>query len=149
MDRRTRAFGRMRAAAFALLSLSLLLAASCSSLIGADDYQDSAGAICGMVSVCYGEDQKCVDRTRTRLDSASPNVRSKWLTALSNDECLSGCTAARTCLDLIPMCNVRGTCTKKEDCCGFLAGEAECETTRCCGAKGLPCKTNADCCPSL
>jgi hypothetical protein len=47
------------------------------------------------------------------------------------------------------MCNVRGTCSKKEDCCGFLSGEAECESDRCCGSKGLPCKSNADCCPSL
>ena len=141
--------GATRAAAGFFLMVCLLTAASCSSLIGADDYQDSAAAICGMVSVCYGEDARCVERTRSRLDTAAASVRATWLTTLSSSACLSGCTAARSCLDLIPMCNLRGACTKKEDCCGFLTGQADCEQAGCCGAKGLPCRSNADCCPSL
>lgn len=138
-----------------LLALVTLAAASCSSLIGADEYEDSAGAICGMIFVCYGDDPACKQRVDQRLDQASSSVRSAWLTALTDESCLNTCTAARQCLDLLPVCTQGGACNKKEDCCGFLAGQVGCEPPvpgeppRCCRGAGSPCDTDSDCCPSV
>jgi hypothetical protein len=133
-----------------LLALLMLLAASCSTLIGADEYKDSADAICGMVSTCYSEeDPGCGDRVRNRLNRASAPIRSQWLTALSDSGCLSSCNAARRCLDLLPMCD-RKSCDRKENCCGFLSGTVRCESGGCCDKAGASCDPdNPTCCPDV
>jgi hypothetical protein len=130
-----------------LIALSALAGASCSSLIGAEDYEDSAKAICGMVALCYGDpDPNCARRIHQRLDLSPPTVRSRWLSQLTNAACLESCVAARKCLDLLPICNTGGDCSRREDCCGFLGGTVGCSST-CCGEPGALCSSNADCCP--
>jgi hypothetical protein len=140
----------------AILSLFLfvttVVVASCSSLIGADDYEDSAEAICGMISVCYGDDPSCPQRLRDRLSQAPAPVRSQWLTALTDASCLNSCSVARHCLDLIPICAQGGACDGDQSCCGFLTGSAKCEGPengkKCCGSLGTSCTDDSECCKS-
>jgi hypothetical protein len=130
-----------------LIVASALAASSCSTLIGADDYEDSGQAICNMMTFCYGSsDPNCVRRIHQRLELSPRAMRSKWLSQLSDAACLETCVDARKCLDSLPVCNVEGDCTRREDCCGFLGGTVDCSTT-CCGARGALCGADSDCCP--
>ena len=161
-----------RRAAWALLRLAFVLPllASCSSLLGVDDYHDSASEICNLLGPCFGITD-CQRTVSASLTGTTAGVRSEWLRALSDKRCLDSCKAARRCLDLHPLCSDVGeSCERKDQCCGFLSGGADCRAkgasqnndagtpdassadagssgpTRCCKSEGASCQISSDCC---
>jgi hypothetical protein len=138
----------LRHGLLALVALAAGLAgASCSSLIGAEEYEDSGEAICEMMSYCYSEqDPSCARRVQQRLELSPRAIRSKWLSQLTDASCLQNCVAARKCLDLEPVCRKKAEeCTRREHCCDFLNGTVACDGN-CCGARGASCTDDSDCC---
>jgi len=141
---------------------------SCNSLLGFDDYHDSTKELCDLLSRCYGF-AGCDERVAKALESASAEERANWLASMSTKSCLAQCSKARKCLNIVPVCNGVGeACTRKEDCCDFLTGEAECRLAasvvqgdaavpdpdagvgemKCCRADGTTCTTETEsaCC---
>lgn len=148
--RRRLALGRALAGA-SLAVLALSLGPSCSSLLDIDDYEDAGGALCDLLGRCYAKTglPGCEGRLDDRLDQAESEPRSAWLQRFADQRCLENCTAARGCLDLSPVCGALGeACARREDCCGFTKGRADCDAKRskCCVPRGVPCSSNADCC---
>jgi hypothetical protein len=129
----------------ALVLLSLGAIASCTSLIGIDDYEGSAPALCGAIAVCYGI-ENCEARVGGRLEQAPSELRADWLRKFSDFSCTSSCSAARRCLDFEPVCAYAGNCTVPEHCCGFIAGKASCVNDACCGTRGASCTDSSECC---
>jgi hypothetical protein len=136
---------RILRAVTALLLLAIGTLASCTSLIGVDEYEGSAPALCGALAVCYGIED-CEQRIGSRLEQAPSGIRADWLRKFSDFECVSSCSAARRCLDFEPVCAYAGSCSRAEDCCGFIAGKSDCDGTECCAKRGASCNDDDDCC---
>lgn len=151
-DRRrgVRSSVRTGARVVATVSLSALGLLSCASLLGVEDYKDSTGELCDLLESCYNY-ENCSQHIGPPLDSASPAVRTLWLASLSDKACLEQCSSARRCLNMAPVCFPQGqTCSRIEECCGFLTGEAGCAgpdgQMRCCLADGASCTNSDQCC---
>jgi hypothetical protein len=150
----------------ALVASAGTVLGSCNSLFGFDDYHDSTKELCDLLSRCYGF-EGCESRIGGALESASADDRATWLASMSIKSCLAQCSKARKCLNIEPVCGpVDAACTRKEDCCGFLTGEADCRLsspaspndagvsdagagqTTCCKADGTKCdaQTESQCC---
>jgi hypothetical protein len=134
---------------------SLLALVACSSVLGVDDYKDSTSELCDLLRACYGY-PACERHVGQSLDGAAPQQRTAWLVALSDQACLLQCTSARLCLDIPPVCtDEHESCNRKEDCCQFLEGNADCasrpvagggEQKICCRTDGAECTDNEQCC---
>lgn len=132
------------AAAAALLFVGV---ASCTSLLGLDDFESASGELCDLLDTCYADPtmQDCKQRLDTLLRTADVETRTSWLVVFGDQHCLGSCTDARGCLDAAPVCHA-GSCGRREECCGFLRGHADCVGARCCAPRGIECLTDADCC---
>lgn len=129
-----------------------VLSLGCASLLGVEDYKDSAGELCDLLEACYDFGQ-CQQHIGPPLDSAPASVRTLWLASLSDKGCLEQCSSARRCLNMAPVCfGLTAPCTRIEECCGFLTGEAGCAAPvgggpeRCCKADGASCVADDECC---
>jgi hypothetical protein len=145
-DRRPGALAR---AAAALLIASAV--ASCTGVLSLDGYASASEALCGMLDGCYvgAAITGCRDHVDARLDaSADLPVSTQWLTALGAEGCLDNCTAARSCLDIEPVCiaTIGVACSVKEECCSFTKGAVDCVRERCCYTDGQRCGASEECC---
>lgn len=132
----------------AALVLCVLVVASCQAILGTEGYQGSADALCELLNRCYADGiPGCTEAVGADITAAEPGVRTTWLGDFSDRACLESCASARRCLDLKPVCGDEA-CSKREDCCGFTLGSADCdlETKRCCAPRGVRCETFLDCC---
>jgi hypothetical protein len=126
----------------ALATLFVVLLASCSSLLGVDEYNSSTDDLCELLVACYGF-PACEQHIGQSLDAASSTDRTAWLVAFSDEGCMLKCTSARKCLDIDPVCESEGeSCAVPEECCGFLTGEASCNQ-KCCRPPGVPCEVSS------
>lgn len=146
---------RIRRKLLWLPSLLLLCAVGCAGLLGVDDYQSSPEVLCELLDRCFeGESTSaCRGEVDAALDNASPDVRAYWLSRFLDLSCAKQCSSARRCLDLPPLClgGAEG-CDRREDCCGFLTGKADClptagaQTEQCCRPRGVACNDGSPCC---
>ncbi len=139
------------AAAITLLfTAGVLAASSCRSVIGADDFEDSAAVLCDKLEHCYAGRSlgACGDHVSSGLEGSEAELRADWLRQFSDRACLESCSSARRCLDIRPVC-LSDSCVVKEDCCGFVGGRSDCntQTGTCCRPRGNSCVDDADCCP--
>jgi hypothetical protein len=132
-------------------ALGLLIAIpSCSGLLELDGYSDATGELCDLFRTCYQFD--CAAQVGNALGNADASGRASWLAALSDQGCLEQCSAARRCLNIEPVClPEKASCTRTEQCCGFLNGATECGAPTggdsvCCRSQGATCASNDDCC---
>ncbi|MBK7583924.1 MAG: hypothetical protein IPI67_27480 [Myxococcales bacterium] len=110
-----------------LLGATLTLLSSCSSLLGFDDYSDSADDLCDLAEKCY-DFSTCKNLVGPRLDTASADARAEWLSQIPGKNCLESCSKSRKCLNADPVCgSVFTACDREEECCGFLGGTARCQ----------------------
>jgi len=110
----------------AVLASTATLLASCTSLLGMNDYHDSVSELCDLLERCYDE-KDCENRIGSSLAAAPANDRAAWLSAVTAKDCLAQCSKARKCLNIAPICSQVGTpCTDKLECCGFLTGGSDC-----------------------
>lgn len=147
--RTTRAVRWVRAASAVAFAVSTaLFGASCRGIWGVgDDYKDSVEALCSIVDRC-SDQGGCQDRVQGKLDAATPEPWTQWLSDLGSHQCLEGCGNARRCLDTLPLCG-DSQCARKEDCCGFISGRVDCDlgSGQCCKPAGVKCTSNDECCP--
>ncbi len=129
--------------------LLALVALGCSSLLDVEDYQSSPERLCELTSRCGGTGKnQCTLQVDAALQNADVATRSNWLAAFIDRRCGEGCTDARRCQDLKPLCRATGgECERTEDCCGFLKGQGDCTPgVGCCLPKGVRCESNEQCC---
>jgi hypothetical protein len=123
---------------------------SCTAVLGLDGYGDVAGEMCSLLDRCYpaSETDGCLGDLQKNLDGATSDVRVQWLDTFTSFGCLESCSAGRHCLDIPPLCTVAGACERRQDCCGFLEGNATCpvKTKTCCATRGSTCSVDSDCC---
>lgn len=127
----------------------LFFLASCRAILGTDNYQSTVDLLCDLLARCYDDDgAACREITTNELTYAEAGVRQKWLETFSERDCHSRCASARRCLDTPPVCSF-DACGRREDCCGFVAGQKDCNLIEksCCTRRGVRCKDDSDCCP--
>lgn len=137
------------ALAAAILATTGAVGASCVEILGLG-YTDAPLELCAMLDRCYAENPygDCPSRVETSLTQAGARQRDDYLRFFAGSSCLSTCTDARDCLDHPALCSPpEESCTGIEECCGFTAGIAVCES-RCCNKRGAPCVDARDCCGS-
>jgi hypothetical protein len=129
----------------------VFLLASCRAILGTDGYKGSVEVLCGLLARCYGEDDgTCQEAIGNDLTYAETTDRERWLQAFSDRACFQRCAAARRCLNTRPVCSLGlELCSKREDCCGFVEGEKDCNSANnlCCTRRGSRCSVPEDCCP--
>jgi hypothetical protein len=131
-----------------LAALATVGGPSCTAALGLDGRQDASAALCDKLQNCYadGAPPACASRVAGRL-SGNPTGDAPWLTEFSMNTCLTSCADARRCLDLSPVCGAQGdACQVREECCDFVAGQADCVDQRCCRPRGVHCDADGQCC---
>lgn len=129
--------------------LLALVTLGCSSMLDVEDYQSSPERLCELTSRCGGTGKnECTLEVDAALQSADVATRANWLAAFIDRRCGEGCTDARRCQDLLPLCHATGgKCERTEDCCGFLKGQGDCAPgLGCCLPKGVRCEFDEQCC---
>ncbi len=118
-------------------------------MLGLDSYGNAADEMCSLLDRCYGpaDYAGCRPILEGRLDAADSSLRHDWLDTFTNFDCLDSCSAGRHCLNIAPLCVSSGSCLHRQDCCGFLDGNAACLDNTCCRTRGSTCSTETDCCP--
>lgn len=118
-------------------------------MLDLDDYGNAAEEMCSLLDRCYekSETVNCLDRTEKHLDDATSDVRTAWLASFTSFACLESCSAGRHCLNIAPLCIPQGACVRRQECCGFLDGNAACIEGKCCQTRGSSCDDPKDCCP--
>lgn len=144
-ERRPGAFARTFAALLVVASV-----ASCTGVLSLDDYTSASDALCGLLDGCYSGAAitGCRKHVDDRLGGANDSLTDDWLASLASEGCLDNCAAARSCLDIEPVCQsaVSSACVAKEECCSFTLGAVDCVRQRCCSTDGQRCSSGADCC---
>lgn len=145
--RRRRQLARIVALACLALGLALGLA-SCTAALDLDAYGNVAEEMCGLLGRCYGEADYagCRPMLEGHLDGADSDARAAWLYSFTTFGCLESCSAGRHCLNIAPLCAASGACRARQDCCGFLDGNASCVDNTCCRTRGSSCESDAECC---
>lgn len=88
----------------------------CAGLLGVDDEQsEAASAFCACDGAApkFGSENACVKEMTHRLETATPNTRTKWMQAFDK-YCRKSCTG---CWD--NMFQVSPTCTEQNDDCAI------------------------------
>ena len=118
-------------------------------MLNLDDYGNAATEMCTLLDRCYpaAETSGCLGSIKTYLDHAPLDDRASWLDKFTSFACLESCSAGRHCLNIPPLCAVAGACSRKQDCCGFLDGNATCLDKHCCETRGSTCSVDTPCCP--
>jgi uncharacterized membrane protein len=145
---------RQALAAATLIGGALLLAASCASVIGVDEYSDAVADMCKCNEQLsfLGSVQDCQTTISRRLDGASEETRAKWLQEFADEDC-SACNRALRCFYTPPTCST-GSCGSSEECCGAADGSGYCLDGTCfkepknCRATGQGCDNVDQCCGS-
>jgi hypothetical protein len=121
---------------------------SCNAVLGLDAYGDVAQQMCGLLDRCYdnSETGRCLTRTQDYFTDSPPEAQAAWLEEFTRFSCLESCGAGRNCLNIPPLCSPSGSCEQRQECCGFLDGNADCVTNTCCATRGSACQTSDDCC---
>lgn len=148
-SRRLRRITRVVAAAWLALFLGLTTGlGSCTAVLNLDDYGNVVDQMCTLLDRCYPakETAGCLGSLAKSLDGATSDVRAKWLDTVTSFGCLDSCSDGRHCLDIPPLCTAAGACARRQDCCGFLEGNATCLGEQCCATRGSKCDDNQPCC---
>ncbi len=132
--------------------------ASCRAVV-AGNGTDAVSELCTLLKRCYGDDAVHCQAIESYFGAAQPD--DKFLTFMSQNDCLKSCGNAKKCWDFAPVCRGEAaSCSTFDKCCGFTSGRALCEKTactdpgcdrqRCCTPKSVPCDARTDvCCGGL
>ncbi len=138
------------AAAWLALVLGLTMGlGSCTAVLNLDGYGNVADEMCSLLDRCYPKSDTvgCLRILEKNLDGATLDARAEWLDSFTRFNCLESCSAGRHCLNVPPLCALAGACVRRQDCCGFLDGNATCHDKTCCQTRGSKCNDGAPCCP--
>ena len=146
---RARRTASLVAASTLVVAVGLLFGlGSCTAVLGLDHYGNVAEEMCGLLDRCdaKSETPRCISRIADYLNEAAPEDQASWLETFTEFSCLESCGAGRHCLDIPPLCATSGSCERRQECCGFLEGNAACVKNSCCATRGSPCRSSDDCC---
>jgi hypothetical protein len=116
---------RGRGAQIAALGLCLF-GGACSAVLGLNDYEDAAGALCQ----CPGFEQvkDCEGYGQKQLMNASPEAQKKWFEKYSERKCGELCDRADECYNDLPGCKNRAAGC---ECCVWNDVVLECSNDTC------------------
>ncbi|MBI4701251.1 MAG: hypothetical protein HY744_08850 [Deltaproteobacteria bacterium] len=112
--------------------LALLAAAAtvatCTGVLGLDDYRDAVAELCQCDTKLSFLGQDCARRLGERLASATAETRAAWLAYYAGN-CAGSCERALGCYAQPGTC-ARGGCALAMECCGYGEG-ALCVQDKC------------------